>query len=89
MIIGSLTTIQNSCLLLGTFIELSDDSLQMKNIKRTKFYRILIMVNYILNNVLLVDFSLLRVETNSNKRSGNRTSPPKLWAQKLRIAFPV
>lgn len=62
MIIEYLTTIQNSCLFLGTFIELSEYSLQMKNIKRTQFYRILIMVNYILNNVLLVDFSLLRVE---------------------------
>jgi len=47
------------------------------------------MVNYILNNVLLVDFSLLRVEKNYNKLFGNRASPPKLWVQRLRIAFPV
>jgi hypothetical protein len=47
------------------------------------------MVNYILNHVLHVDFSLLHVETNSKKRSGNRTSPAKLWAQRLSIAFPV
>jgi hypothetical protein len=60
MIIESLTTIQNSCLLLGTFIELSEYSLQIKNIKRTQFYRILMMVNYILNNVLFVDFLLLQ-----------------------------
>jgi hypothetical protein len=35
----------------------------------------------------VAEFLLLRVETNSNKRSGNRINPPKLWAQRLRIAF--
>jgi hypothetical protein len=47
------------------------------------------MVTYILNHVLLADFLLLRVKTNSNKRSGSRISPRNLWAQRLRKAFLV
>jgi hypothetical protein len=37
----------------------------------------------------VTEFSLIRVETNSNKRSGNRINPSKLWAQRLRIAVSV
>jgi hypothetical protein len=47
------------------------------------------MANYIINQVLLADFALLRVKTNSNKRFGNRIRPQNLRAQRPRIAFPV